>query len=81
MLIEKSDLAADVGRFCVVVDCSFLLAHEYFADRNNEVNIYYINLVECYADVFIDIQKKINTSCQDLAVFSSEPSLIMLELR
>jgi len=55
MKVKKSNLALDVEWFSVIVNSSFFLVRDYFADRNDEVDVYHINLVKCYFDVFVDI--------------------------
>lgn len=80
MEVEESNLAADVERFCVIVDGAFFLVHDDFADRNDEVHIDHINLIEYYDDVFVDIEEKFDAGSHDLTVFSSQPSLIVFEL-
>ena len=80
MEVEESDLDADVKRFCVIVDGAFLLVHDVFADRNDEVDVDHINLIEWHDDVFVDIEEKFNASGHDLAIFPYQPSLIVFEL-
>lgn len=55
MEVKKSDFTSDVKWFCVVVDCCFFLVHHYFADGHDKADVDYIDLVESYVEIFVDI--------------------------
>ena len=81
MEIEIGNLTSDVQWLGVIVYSSFFLIHHKFADRNNEVDIHDIDLIEGYFCFFVYIEKEFNTVGHDLGIFSSEPSLVVFEVR